>query len=62
MSNDVYEAAAVVGFSRGQVKRAKMRIGAIARKDRCSKDAGWRWKLVPMHPFDRFARRRNDEP
>jgi hypothetical protein len=58
----VFKAAAVLGFSRGQVKRAKLRIGAIARKDGFGKDARWRWKLGPTHPSDRFAPRLNDEP
>ena len=52
---DVLEAATDAGFSKDQVRRAKSRIGAIARRVGFDKDAEWSWGL-PGSPFSRWAR------
>jgi hypothetical protein len=50
LTNDVFMAAHAAGFSKDQVRRAKHRIYAVARKDGFHDDARWRWTLAPEAP------------
>ena len=47
---EVFKAGNASGFSRDQIRRAKCRIGAVAKKEGFDKDAQWSWKL-PAHPL-----------
>ena len=42
---DIFQAANDAGFSRGQTRRAKRRIGAIATKEGYADDGQWSWRL-----------------
>ena len=47
---DVVRAGNAVGFSKDQIRRAKSRIGAVARKEGFNKDAQWSWELPAGAP------------
>jgi hypothetical protein len=53
LTNDVFTAAHAAGFSKDQVRRAKHRIGAVARKDGFHDDARWPLRLLtaPLKVF-----------
>jgi hypothetical protein len=38
-------AGTAAGFSKDQIRRAKHRIGAVARREGFGVDGGWFWKL-----------------
>ena len=42
---EVFKAGNAAGFSKDQIRRAKYRIGAVARKEGFEKDARWSWGL-----------------
>lgn len=42
---EIFRAGAKAGFTRDQVRRAKYRIGAVARREGFDKDARWSWGL-----------------
>jgi putative DNA primase/helicase len=44
-SNEVFKAGNGAGFSKDQIRRAKYRIGAVARKEGFDNDAQWSWVL-----------------
>jgi putative DNA primase/helicase len=44
-SNVVFKAGNAAGFSKDQIRRAKYRIGAVARTEGFDKDAQWSWAL-----------------
>ena len=44
-SNEVFKSGNAAGFSKDQIRRAKYRIGAVARKEGFDKDAQWSWAL-----------------
>jgi putative DNA primase/helicase len=44
-SSEIFKAASAAGFSKDQVRRAKCRIGAVARKAGFDRDAQWRWQF-----------------
>ncbi len=45
-SIDVFKASIDAGYTRDQVKRAKHRIGAVARRQGFQKGAQWTWELL----------------
>jgi putative DNA primase/helicase len=47
-ANEVYRAGNAAGFSKFQIRRAKFRIGALARKAGFDKEGLWNWEL-PTH-------------
>jgi len=47
-TTEVFKAGNAAGFSKDQVRRAKYRLGAVARKDGFDRDAQWSWEL-PTH-------------
>ena len=47
-TTEVFKAGHVAGFSKDQVRRAKVRLGAVARKEGFDTDAQWSWEL-PTH-------------
>ncbi len=47
-TTEVFKAGHVAGFSKDQVRRAKVRLGAVARKEGFDRDAQWSWEL-PTH-------------
>jgi hypothetical protein len=49
---DIFKAASEAGFSKNQVRRAKSRVGAVARRAGFDKDAQWSW-VLPKNPSDR---------
>jgi putative DNA primase/helicase len=51
-TTEIFEAASEVGFTKNQVRRAKSRIGAVARRVGFDKDAQWTWGL-PVSPSSR---------
>jgi putative DNA primase/helicase len=44
-SNEVFKAGHAAGFSKDQIRRAKYRIGAVARKEGFDKNAQWSWAV-----------------
>ena len=42
---EVINAGTAAGFSKDQIRRAKYRIGAVARKEGFDNDAQWSWVL-----------------
>ncbi len=51
-TTEIFKAASDAGFSKDQVRRAKARIGAVARRAGFDKDAQWSWGL-PVSPSSR---------
>jgi hypothetical protein len=49
-TTDLFKAAIDAGFSKNQVRRAKSRIGAVARRVGFDTDAQWSWGLPGSHP------------
>jgi hypothetical protein len=49
---EVMNAGTTAGFSKDQIRRAKHRIGAVARREGFGVDGGWFWKLG-AHPITR---------
>ena len=43
---EVFKAGNHAGFSKDQIRRAKSRIGAVARKEGCYEDAQWCWGIA----------------
>jgi hypothetical protein len=54
-AKDVYRQASEAGYSVDQAKRAKVRIGAIARKDGFTDDSRWLWQFSPEGSGDAKA-------
>ncbi len=48
---DVFKAASAAGFSKDQIRRAKCRIGAIARREGFGPNGQWSWGL-DAHAID----------
>jgi hypothetical protein len=49
---EVFKAGSAAGFSKDQIRRAKHRIGAVARREGFAGDGQWRWGLhvhAPKH-------------
>jgi hypothetical protein len=44
-SNEVFKAGNAAGFTKDQIRRAKYRIGAVAKKEGFDDDAQWSWEL-----------------
>jgi hypothetical protein len=42
---EVMNAGTAAGFSKDQIRRAKHRIGAVARREGFGVDGGWIWRL-----------------
>jgi putative DNA primase/helicase len=51
-TTEILEAASEAGFTKDQVRRAKSRIGAVAKRAGFDKDAQWSWRL-PVGPSSR---------
>jgi hypothetical protein len=47
-TTEVLKAGNAAGFSKDQVRRAKVRLGVVARKEGFDRDAQWSWEL-PTH-------------
>jgi hypothetical protein len=41
----VFNAGNAAGFSKDQIRQAKFRIGAVARREGFGVDGGWSWRL-----------------
>jgi hypothetical protein len=44
-TTEIFDAASAAGFSSDQIRRAKQRIGAVARKEGFAGEGAWTWKL-----------------
>jgi hypothetical protein len=54
-----FKASTEVGFTKDQIRRAKYRIGIVARRQGFARDGWWSWRL-PVHASD-LDRQRLDE-
>jgi hypothetical protein len=49
-TTEVFKAGNAAGFSKDPIRRAKYRLGAVARKQGFDGDAQWSWELLAHAP------------